>query len=193
MDLRCHLRWHRCWHQEACGLTSPIEFWILYWGLQTVAPLSIFAKVDEAITKVDTCQLLFPSASLDRIAGWRADRISRGRDCPLSLRTSRLGTARTADTLKVVGGRGIRSPKWLSRAHGRRDELWPRNGDELFLEAQDIYKKLDRSRAGWCGWLVGIHLVGPILHARARVTEGCIASVSRQYERNPAQNKWTSK
>jgi hypothetical protein len=32
-------------------------------------PLSIFAKADEVITKVETCQLLFPSASLDRIAG----------------------------------------------------------------------------------------------------------------------------
>jgi hypothetical protein len=33
----------------------------------------------------------------------------------------------------------------------RRDELQPRNGKELFLEAQDYYKKLNRSRTGWCG------------------------------------------
>ncbi len=47
-------------------------------------PLPNFANVD-------TSQLLFPSASLDRIAGWCADHISRGRDHPLSLRTLRMG------------------------------------------------------------------------------------------------------
>ncbi len=88
-----------------CWVTTPIlyysyrtkpteqEFFVSAQTKIVVKLLSIFAKVDEAITKVDTCQLLFPSASLDRIAGWRADHISRGRDCPLSLRTSWLGTA----------------------------------------------------------------------------------------------------
>ncbi len=52
--------------------------------------------VDEAITKIDTCQLLFPSALLDRIAGRLADHISCGHDHPLSLRTSPLGTANQA-------------------------------------------------------------------------------------------------
>jgi hypothetical protein len=67
------------------------EFYVLW--PSACRPLSIFAKVDEAITKVETCQLLFPTVMLDRIAGWRADHISHGCDRPLSLRTSQLGTA----------------------------------------------------------------------------------------------------
>ncbi len=81
------------WHPLFLDYT---EFYVLC--ASACRPLSILAKVDEAITKVDTCQLLFPSALLDRIAGWRADRISHGRDCPLSLRTSRLGTAMRGPT-----------------------------------------------------------------------------------------------
>ncbi len=90
MDPRCHSRWHRWWHQEVCGLTSPgiqdsfNEFYLIC--TSACRPLSIFANVD-------TSQLLFPSASLDIIAGWRADHIGHGRDRPLSLRTSWPGTA----------------------------------------------------------------------------------------------------
>ncbi len=70
MDPRCHSRWHRCWHQEACGLTSPgildscTEFYLLW--PSACRPVSIF-------TNLDTSQLLFPSALLNRIAGWCAD------------------------------------------------------------------------------------------------------------------------
>jgi hypothetical protein len=89
MDLRCHSRWHRCWHQEACGLTSPgipdscTKFYLLW--PSACRPVSIF-------TNLDTSQLLFPSALLDRIAGW-CETSSHGCDCPLYLHTSCLGTA----------------------------------------------------------------------------------------------------
>ncbi len=42
MDLRCHSRWHRCWHQEECGLRSPIildsVLSSMYCGHQLVDP-----------------------------------------------------------------------------------------------------------------------------------------------------------
>ncbi len=107
MDLRCHSRWHRCWHQEACGLTSPknldssTESYQLCTSACRTLSLSIFANVDIS-------QLLFPSALLDRIAGWHADHISRGRDRTLSLCASWLGTAHPSnadfEAVLQVGG-----------------------------------------------------------------------------------------
>ncbi len=66
--------------------SMSVSFIIPVRTLLVVFLLSIFANVD-------TSQLLSPSALLDRIAGWHADRISHGCDHPISLRTSRLSTA----------------------------------------------------------------------------------------------------
>jgi hypothetical protein len=66
----------------------------------------------------------------------------------------------------MVGGRGVQGPRHLLRTYMHGNELWTSNGDELFFEAQNKYKKLNISRVDDS---LGVYPVGQILHARTRI------------------------
>ena len=94
-----------------------------------------------------------------------------------------------ADTLAIVGGCGVRRAQELSGAYRGGDELWSRNGSQLFLEGKDQYKEFIGGRAGWGGQFARIYHLGLLLYAGAGIQHGPVIALSRQHGCYPAQDQ----
>jgi hypothetical protein len=100
---------------------------------------------------------------------------------------------RLADTLTVVGGCSVRCARQLLGAYRGGDELWPRNGPQLFLEAKDQNNELDRSQTGWGEQLAGVHSLGSLLYAEVGIWHVSITALSGQHECYPDQDQQEGK